>query len=53
MEGHHYTERIEKDLKEISSHVELVSGEDVLEDFKAYMNEKELGECIHCEGFDG
>ena len=32
---------------------ELVSGEDVLEDFKAYMNEKELGECIHCEGFDG
>ena len=27
MEGHHYTERIEKDLKEISSHVELVSGE--------------------------
>ncbi|SVA39204.1 uncharacterized protein METZ01_LOCUS92058, partial [marine metagenome] len=31
---------------------ELVSGNDALEGFKVYMNEKELGECIHCEGFD-
>ena len=32
---------------------DLVSGEDALEGFKAYMSEKELGECVHCEGFDG
>jgi len=32
---------------------ELVSGDEALEGFKAYMKEKELGECIHCEGFDG
>ena len=32
---------------------ELVSGNEALEGFKAYMKEKELGECIHCEGFDG
>jgi glycine cleavage system H protein len=32
---------------------ELVSGEEALNGFKAYMTEKELGECIHCEGFDG
>lgn len=33
--------------------VSLVSGNQALEDFKAYMIEKELGECIHCEGFEG
>ena len=33
--------------------VDLVSGEDAQEGFKAYMSEKELGECVHCEGFDG
>ena len=32
---------------------ELVSGDEALDGFKAYMKEKELGECIHCEGFDG
>jgi glycine cleavage system H protein len=32
---------------------ELVSGNAALEGFKAYMSEKDLGECIHCEGFDG
>ena len=32
---------------------ELVSGDEALDGFKAYMTEKELGECIHCEGFDG
>ncbi len=31
----------------------LVSGAEALEGFKAYMAEKELGECIHCEGFEG
>ena len=30
-----------------------VSGEDAQEGFRAYMSEKELGECVHCEGFDG
>ena len=32
---------------------DLVSGADALEGFRTYMSEKELGECIHCEGFDG
>ncbi len=31
----------------------LVSGADAVAGFTAYMAEKELGECIHCEGFDG
>lgn len=31
----------------------LVSGEEALEGFKAYMAEHELEACIHCEGFDG
>ena len=32
---------------------DLVSGAVAIEGFKSYMSEKELGECIHCEGFDG
>ena len=32
---------------------DLVSGEDAQEGFRAYMSEKERGECVHCEGFDG
>ncbi len=32
---------------------DLVSGEDAIAGFTAYMDEKELGECIHCEGFEG
>ena len=32
---------------------DLVSGEDAQEGFRVYMSEKELGECVHCEGFDG
>lgn len=32
---------------------DLVSGEEAVAGFKAYMEEKELGECIHCEGFEG
>lgn len=31
----------------------LVSGEEAVAGFSAYMAEKDLGECIHCEGFDG
>ena len=32
---------------------ELKKGADAIPDFEAYMGEKELGECIHCEGFEG
>ena len=31
----------------------LAKGADAIPGFEAYMAEKELGECIHCEGFDG
>ncbi len=31
----------------------LVNGEDALSGFDAYMTEKDMGECVHCEGFDG
>ncbi|MCH8327740.1 MAG: glycine cleavage system protein H [Candidatus Marinimicrobia bacterium] len=31
---------------------ELVEGDAAIAGFKAYMEEKELGECIHCEGFE-
>jgi glycine cleavage system H protein len=30
----------------------LVTGEQASEGFAAYMAEKELSECIHCEGFE-
>ncbi len=30
----------------------LVQGEAVIEGFKAYMAEKELEECLHCDGFE-
>jgi len=32
---------------------ELVQGEAALKGFEQYLTEKDLGECIHCEGFDG
>ena len=32
---------------------ELVSGEDAIFGFEAYMAEKDMGECVHCEGFEG
>ena len=32
---------------------ELVSGDDAISGFDAYMAEKEMGECIHCDGFEG
>lgn len=32
---------------------DLVSGDDAVAGFDAYMTEKDLGECIHCEGFEG
>ncbi len=32
---------------------ELVSGEDAISGFDAYMAEKDMGECVHCEGFEG
>ncbi len=31
----------------------LVSGSDAVTGFDAYMTEKDMGECIHCEGFEG
>ncbi|MCP3958018.1 MAG: glycine cleavage system protein H [bacterium] len=31
----------------------LVKAEETLEDYRAYMAENELAECVHCEGFDG
>ncbi len=31
----------------------LQKGADAVPGFEAYMEEKGLGECIHCEGFDG
>lgn len=31
----------------------LVSGDEAIEGFKAYMAEHEVEECIHCEGFEG
>ncbi len=31
----------------------LVSGDDAVAGFTAYMAENDLAECIHCEGFDG
>ncbi|MCP4202250.1 MAG: glycine cleavage system protein H [bacterium] len=31
----------------------LLTGEAAAEGFAAYMAEKELAECVHCEGFDG
>ena len=33
--------------------VDLVSGNDAISGFKTYMAEKEISECIHCEGFEG
>jgi len=33
--------------------VDLVSGNDAISEFKTYMAEKEISECIHCEGFEG
>ncbi|HJL84384.1 MAG TPA: glycine cleavage system protein H [Candidatus Marinimicrobia bacterium] len=32
---------------------ELVSGDEAVSKFEEYMNEKDLTECIHCEGFEG
>jgi len=32
---------------------ELVRGDDAISGFDIYMTEKEMGECIHCEGFEG
>ena len=32
---------------------EMVQGDEAVAGFEAYMAEKELGECIHCEGFEG
>ncbi len=32
---------------------ELVAGDDAISGFNGYMAEKEMGECIHCEGFEG
>ncbi len=32
---------------------DLVSSENAVAGFDVYMVEKELGECIHCEGFEG
>lgn len=31
----------------------MVQGDAAVEGFAKYMDEKELGECIHCEGFEG
>ena len=31
----------------------LVKAEAALEGFRSYMEQHKLGECIHCEGFDG
>jgi len=31
----------------------LVNGEAAISGFEAYMAEKDMGECVHCEGFDG
>ena len=31
----------------------LVSGNDAISGFDAYMAEKEIGDCNHCEGFEG
>jgi|APSaa5957512576_1039674.scaffolds.fasta_scaffold07211_5 glycine cleavage system H protein len=31
----------------------LVNGADAIVGFDAYMAEKDMGECIHCEGFEG
>lgn len=32
---------------------ELVSGDEAVLKFEEYMDEKDLAECIHCEGFEG
>lgn len=32
---------------------DLVTSEAALAGFDAYMTEKDMGECIHCEGFEG
>jgi len=32
---------------------ELVRSDDAISGFDTYMTEKEMGECIHCEGFEG
>ncbi len=32
---------------------EMVQGDEAVSGFESYMAEKELGECIHCEGFEG
>ena len=32
---------------------ELVTGNDAITGFDGYMTEKDMGECIHCEGFEG
>lgn len=32
---------------------EMLQAEAAVEGFAKYMDEKELGECIHCEGFEG
>ena len=33
--------------------VDLVSGNDAISGFETYMAEKEISECVHCEGFEG
>ena len=32
---------------------DLVSGNDAISGFETYMAEKEISECVHCEGFEG
>ena len=32
---------------------DLVSGKDAISGFETYMAEKEISECVHCEGFEG
>ena len=32
---------------------ELVTGDDAISGFETYMAEKEISECVHCEGFEG
>ena len=32
---------------------DLVSGDDAISGFDSYMAEKEIGDCKHCEGFEG
>ena len=42
-----------KPVEGVDAEASLVQGETAVAAYQTYMAEKELEECIHCEGFEG